>query len=495
MRQGRGRAAPHGPAAADHRLQLFADRLKPLYLLITLALALLAYAYVFAFPLLTMVFMGRAMAFALAGDFAGLGTDVALAMACATGTLLIHRVRPQPPQHVVLPESNAMKLRELIEEVRVLYGAPPVHEVQIGDDTDVRLVYTPISGYPILNRRTLVIGLAAMQLLSPLHFRALLARRIGQSVIRGHALTWWLALLRQIGPALLGACPSWRRPECVLVRVFFLWYVPLYNRWSAPVARLEELAADRAVMRTVNDRDVAETMAAQVVAERYLRESYFPSLFRLARDKPNPPPIAFEGLERKFNRYWSAEQAKRWLAQAYRRPARELDPCPPLRRRLAEIGHSKPRLPSPLRECASRLLLGVHLKSTLLRQDGAWMRRVLPRWQQVHREAKRELQRLRSLHKKYQRRKLDLEESRELAGLVERCFGKHKAAPFYKQMLLQNPGDANVSFAAGRFLLSANDPQGITALRRAILLDQRFEEPATGLIETFEQARGTSDAA
>lgn len=119
------------------------------------------------------------------------------------------------------------------------------------------------------------------------------------------------------------------------------------------------------------------------------------------------------------------------------------------------------------------------------------MRRVLPQWRSAHQAAKREQQRLRALYEKSRKARLDLSEARELASLVERCYGKNKAIPFYRQLMANNPGDANVSFAAGRFLLSVHDDQGVQALKRAMRLDPRFVDPATNLIENYQAAKRT----
>jgi len=117
------------------------------------------------------------------------------------------------------------------------------------------------------------------------------------------------------------------------------------------------------------------------------------------------------------------------------------------------------------------------------------MRRVMPQWRTLHQAAKREQQRLRVLFDKSRKERLDLAEARELASLVERCYGKAKAVPLYRQLLANNPGDANVSFAAGRFLLSVGDGQGVKALERAMRLDPRFHDPATNLIQSYQAHR------
>lgn len=472
-------------------LDAFAERLTRLYLALTVLLALLGFAYLFAFPALATVFVGRAMFHATRWEWYAVTQNVLSSIVCVILSVTATRIRPAPPALQALSESRVPKLFQLIEHVRAHYRAPRLARVLMDDSLDVKLLRIPRTGYPTLFTYTLIVGLPALQLLTPLHFKGLLIRRLAQAKGRNHRVLRWLTLWRDLGPALLAACPDWRRAENIVVRVFFLWYAPLYNWWSVPAARLYELHLDKHMMDSINDRDVAELLAAQLIARRYLKERYFPELMKMARKRPNPPPVAYSGLDRIFNRYWSSADAKQWLKQAFVSVPRPGDTQPPLATRLVEIGHYNPRLPTPLRQSASRVLLQGYLKHALAKQDGLWMRRVLPQWRELHQAAKREQQRLRALFEKSRKTRLDLPGARELASLVERCYGKEKAIPLYRQLLANNPGDANVSFAAGRFLLSVDDPQGVKALQRAMRLDPRFSEPARNLIETFNAARSS----
>jgi membrane protein implicated in regulation of membrane protease activity len=472
-------------------LDAFAERLPRVYLALAVLLALLGYGYLFAFPAAAVVFLGRAMFYATRWEWYAVTLHVLSTIVCVILSFSLTRVRPAPPDKQLLSENQAPKLFQLIEHVRTSYRAPRLVQVAVDDELDVKLVRTPRGGYPLFFTYSLILGLPALQLLTPLHFKGLLIRRLGQAAGHNHRLLRWLSMWRDVGPALQAACQDWRRAESIVVKLFFFWYAPLYRWWSTPVARLYELHSDKYMMDSINDRDVAELLAAQLIARRYLKERYFPGLLTMARKRPNPPPIAYSGLDRLFNRYWSSVDAKQWLQQAFVSAVRPGDTRPALARRLVEIGHYNPRLPSPLRQAASRVLLQGFLKQALAKQDGLWMRKILPQWRELHQAAKREEQRLRALYERSRKAKLDLSEARELASLVERCYGKAKAVPLYRQLLANNPGDANVSFAAGRFLLSVKDPQGVKALQRAMRLDSRFADPATNLIETYNAAQSS----
>ncbi len=470
-------------------LDSLAERAPAAYLALPVLVVLLGYAYLFALPALAILFISRAALYATQLEWYALVLNALAGVACVVLSYTLTRIRPAAPGLQRLTQSQVPKLFELVEQVRSDYRAPRLTELLLDDSLDVTLVRTPRHGFPLFFTYSLVIGLPAMQLFSPLQFKGLVIRRLAQAAGRKDGLLRWLTLWRDLGPALLSACPSWRRAEFIVIRLFFPWYSRLYKWVSAPAARLHELRIDKPMMDSINDRDVADLLAAQLIAERFLRERYFPELMKIARKRPNPPPIAYSGLDHLFNRYWSGADAKQWLKQAFNGAPRPGDTRPALAKRLLEIGHTSPRVPSPLRQAASRALLAGALKHTLAKQDGRWMRRVMPQWRTLHQAAKREQQRLRVLYEKSRKTRLDLPEARELASLVERCYGKAKAVPLYRQLLKNNPGDANVSFAAGRFLLSVGDARGVEALQRAMRLDPRFLDPATNLLESYQAHR------
>ena len=68
------------------------------------------------------------------------------------------------------------------------------------------------------------------------------------------------------------------------------------------------------------------------------------------------------------------------------------------------------------------------------------------------------------LYKRSRVSKLDAADATTLAVLVERCLGRGKAGPFYKQLARTHGGSANANFEIGRFLLDANKPSGLDFL-------------------------------
>ncbi len=454
-----------------------------------LLLALFGVAYLLAFPMLALYFLGRAAAFGLGLDFQLLAQNALASVLFALVALLLHRIRPQPPALMKLEASDATKLFGMIEHVRAHFDAPPLEAVYLDGRVDVGMLYTPRNGYPFDYSRSLVVGMPALQLLSPLHFKGLVARRLGQASRRSNRLTAWLVSLRYFGRALLDARPGWFGVSNILVRIFFAWYVPLYERCSTAARRAHELDGDHYMMELVNDVDVAELLGARIIAERYLEEKYLEAIRKLARKSAEPPPIFYSGLDRKFNRYWSTEDAKRWMQIAFAETPSPGDPRPSYKQHLARIGHRRPRLPSPLREAASRELFGAALKRVLLHLDREWAREQATRWSKLNQAATLERRKLTVLYKKSQKTALSANEATALATLVEEYHGKAKAFPFYKSLAKKHAGHAGANFALGRFLLAANDARGLDFLDRAAAIDEGLRERAEDLMKAYHAER------
>ena len=473
-------------------LYAFAARMPGWYVGITVVLALFACAYLFAFPVLACVFAAAAVRATERLQWLAVAQNALAGGACALVSYWLYRVRPTAPRLYRLHRANAPRLFDLIDSVGGRFAAPRPATVLLDESTDVRLLYVSRSAYPFAFSRTLVIGLPALQLFSPRHLEGLLVRRLGQAARPLRRLGGWLTIARSHGPALLAACPDWRQPAHLVVRAFFAWFAPLFTLWSTPIARREELYGDRCMMDLVNDRDVAELICLQVVARRYLRERYFPSVLALSRKRSDPAPNAYSGLDRRFNRYWSQADARRWLQQAWRGEVAARDPYPSLRRRLREIGHRSPHPPAPLRQAASRAFLGKALKQVLGEFDRAWMRRAAPQWRQTHATAREELRRLHSLQGSARQQVLGTGAARELAALVEKHYGGARAKPFFERLLDQHPYDARTNFAAGRFLCSLGDLRGRAALKKAARLDRRFAATVRRLLEDGDAAGPTA---
>ena len=98
----------------------------------------------------------------------------------AVFTWSLYKLQFSLPTGLDVTKEKFPQLVELIEELKEEFGKPKIDRIIIKDQYELRVVKTPRSGMPFLNSTTLIIGLPVLLTMSPLYFKALMARRIGQ---------------------------------------------------------------------------------------------------------------------------------------------------------------------------------------------------------------------------------------------------------------------------------------------------------------------------
>lgn len=83
--------------------------------------------------------------------------------------------RVAPPNGVILQRGQAIRMFQLIDQVRGAVNAPPIHEVVIVPDLNAGVAQIPGLGLLGGNKNYLVIGLPMLYVLSKEQFRAAFA--------------------------------------------------------------------------------------------------------------------------------------------------------------------------------------------------------------------------------------------------------------------------------------------------------------------------------
>jgi len=232
---------------------------------------------------------------------------------------------------------QAPALFDLIGELARHYRCPGIDRVVFTGAFELELVKTPRRALPVWPVNTLLIGLPLIRSLSPVQFRCLLARRLGQFSKRYNPLENWLCGLRRFWPQYRTAtgkdCPGLQP-----VRWFFSVYAPLYDLVSAPAARLDELAADSYAMEVCSDEEVRDAITIETVCRLYLEEKYWPVYRRLSANVREAMPKPHAGMVSVLRAVLKEDQARLWLMNAMDREPRRDEPVPSLARRLDNIG-------------------------------------------------------------------------------------------------------------------------------------------------------------
>ena len=329
------------------------------YLLVAATFALVGYVYLLLFPWLIYrsgfgiyetLFKSQVLIWSHAMIWLAVG---------ALSILISYRIfwfRPALPSGIVLEKDTVPSLFQLVADQARHYGTR-VDRIVLSGKFELDIMKTPLCGLPVWSSNTLVIGLPLMQCLSEPRFQCALARRLGQFSKRHNLLENWLYQLRAIWPQYC------QRNQGILfgyqpVRWFFLLYAPVYKVITVPAAHLDELAADNYAMELFNEEEVLDTIASQMVCQKYLADCYWPAMRKIAASKKKPVSGFQSAMASVLHNILQGDKVAHWLAKALSAEARWNDARPSLVRRLENIGHTQARMSTSASVSAANAYLG-----------------------------------------------------------------------------------------------------------------------------------------
>jgi len=329
------------------------------YLLVAATFALVGYVYLLLFPWLIyrsgigiyeILFKSQYLVWSHALIWLALGV---------LSILISYRIfwfRPASPSGIVLKKDTAPSLFQLVADQARHYGTK-VDRIVLSGKFELDIMKTPRCTLPVWSSNTLVIGLPLIQCLSETRFQCALARRLGQFSKRHNWLENWLYQLRTIWPQYC------QRNQGILfgyqpVRWFFLLYAPVYKVITVPAAHLDELAADNYAMELFNEEEVLDTIASQMVCQKYLADCYWPAMRKIAASKKKPVSGFQSAMASVLHNILQGDKVAHWLAKALSAEARWNDARPSLVRRLENIGHTQARMNTSASVSAANAYLG-----------------------------------------------------------------------------------------------------------------------------------------
>lgn len=455
------------------------------------ALVLLASGYlVLAAPALVAVWALSSLISAIGTGSAGAALGaVAVAGACAALAFAWWRRAPAPPAGLELTATAAPGLFRMLDGLREHYPrpltrrAPHIHRVLVTPLPELRLVQTPLWGFPVRFQTTLLIGLPRMQTLKPIQLQALLAGRIGMLSGRSGVA---LSLIRRLHDLWgLYAQADWvhSTPARWLLRACFKPLAASSAVWSAPALRQHALEADHCALEAVNYDDVIEAVLADAIAGRFLKDKFWPAVERLGQAAARPRRLPFASLETAYSATTEAER-RQWLERALRSPSGRARPS--LTERLQNL-HMSARLPTAPEQTAARHYLGDSVQHVVQSLDRQWLADNLRRWRRRDTRRVRAQRELEILRREAAQRRLTDAELQRFISLVNRYLGRAAASRLFRSALEWDRGDARLQLAVGRQLVDLGDPEGIPALERAMDLNEALAVPACRLISRARQ--------
>ncbi len=451
-------------------------------------LVLLGYALPLLFPIATVVLGYQLLETLISAGFVGIsGHAPALAalLLCAGMSVSLWRLRVALPGGEPILPAQAPALLAAVDQLRLSFQTPPITDVHLTETAQVRVQRVPRSGYPVLFRHVLVVGLPALQCLTTEQFQCALASALGGlSMVRADLAAWIVQMAdtwRQYRTAVSGK----RTPAALLYRAFLAVYLPLLDSLAQRLNTDYRLRCDRYALEIAGDDLVAQTLAAEVVMQRFLESQYWPTVRATAEHSATPDFKVFRNLETIFRRRVDAESVQVWLRDAMVGKWTSNEQEVGLKTRLQEIGHNAVHYRQTEQPSAALALLGASYQWIIDRCDARWAAEHHDEWSARHAKAQRQVERLEQLRERLQQEGLYGEDAIQYAALVKRHCTAQEALEAYEKILVLNPEDPRINYGVGKYLLSCRDPRGIGLLERAMRSDKRYVEPACRLIAGF----------
>lgn len=285
----------------------------------------------------------------------------------------IYKLKFSLPTGLDVSTEKFPHLFKLIDELRDEFGKPRIDRIILRDKYDIHVIKTPRSGMPFLNTRTLIIGLPVLQTMSPLYFRALLARRIGQLSTQHTPVTTRLYFLNDIWAQFNKSCKHSKNVFTKILSYFFQLYSPLYQMLLMPLLQEEELEADSYGMDLINDRDMVECLVYEEVLIHFLQHKFWPKIHHLAKRSKTPEFLPYSQMTKVVKAGITDDEISETIQTALKLEINHPAPMPSLASRLNHLGHAKPLPPKRLTKTAAEYYLGSSLGKIIELFDKRWL--------------------------------------------------------------------------------------------------------------------------
>jgi len=288
----------------------------------------------------------------------------------------IYKLKFSVPTGLDVTKEKFPHLFKLIDELLEEFGSPRIDNIVIRDKYDIRVIKTPRSGMPFFNTRTLIIGLPVLQTMSPLYFRALLARRIGQLSTEHTPVTTRLYFLNDIWAQFKTSAKHSKNTFAKVLGYFFQMYSPLYQSVLMPLLQEEELEADSYGTDLINDRDMVECIVYEEVVTKFLENKFWPKIYHMAKRSKTPEFMPYSQMTKVVKAGITDDEISQTIQDALKVEINNPAPMPSLNARLNHLGHAKPLPPKRLSKTAAEYYLGSSLGKIIQLFDKRWITKI-----------------------------------------------------------------------------------------------------------------------
>jgi len=222
----------------------------------------------------------------------------------------------------------------------------------------------------------LIIGLPVLLTMSPLYFRALLARRIGQFSTKHTPVTTRLYFLCDIWMQFASSSKHSKNHFAKALGYYFQIYSPLYQKMLMPLLQDEELEADSYGMDIVHESDMAECIVYEEVVAHFLKTKFWPKIYHMAKRTKTPEFMPYSQMTKVIKAGITDDEISTTVQAALKLGMNTATPLPSLSKRLNHLGRAKPVPPKRLSKTAAEYYLGSSLVKIIQLFDKRWLAKI-----------------------------------------------------------------------------------------------------------------------
>ncbi|MCP5151702.1 MAG: M48 family metalloprotease [Ectothiorhodospiraceae bacterium] len=395
-------------------------------------------------------------------------------------------MRARRPKSLSITAADAPVLFAEIASLRADLGLPRIHEVLVDDEFNASMTRFGIPGW---TRNTLTLGLPLMMAVTPQEMRAVVAHEAAHLVGLRCGFSRWVSRVLSITRRQAADYDTDDALGAGILDRCFKWYMGSFDAFALPLMRAVELEADAMAVAATSPEVAASSLAA-AVRDDVAGELYWRPLIARAHHEPRPAPYA--GLARFHRSHTPAPGVlDHHLERALAVRAGALDTHPSMRDRLAAIG-ATPCRRFNVDPSAADAWLGGALDRLIAALDARWVEQNADFWREQCEQGRDDEDFLDAI-RDVPRAGLDVYDLLRLAALTARRGDIAEALALYRELAGREPGDPDVRFELGRFLLDRDDPAGIAHLEHAASTF-RLAFPASELIHAYWSRMGDEQA-
>jgi TonB family protein len=465
-------------------------------------LAILGYAYI-AGILLVLVALAALVIIALMKVHNLLLLKIAFIAIVLIGLILKSMwIKFDPPKGIIVKKSEAPQLFEAIEGVRIAAGGPHIHAVVLSDEFTCAVTQVPRLGAFGFYKNYVILGMPLMQALSLPQFKAVLAHEMGHLSEQHGKFGSWIYHVRRSWEQMYVNLASHSHFGDALIKRFVNWYVPLFDKQSLVMCRLQEFDADRISASVCGAETFAMALVNTVLKGALLHEKFWPQQFKQIEELNKPPKDIMHSMAVSLQQHVAPEYAATLLEQRdhshdpydthpspYERikallPDEEIEDLHSFYARHANTDVDA--------ENAAELLFGNRLESFSERTGQLWCEGVTNQWSIQHEACKSARKQLNEIEEEAVTGPLTEERSLTRAAIYAFLDEPDSAISIYRELLESSPENAEFHFELGKVLLEKNDAEGADHLERALKRDLKYAcESHALLYEYFKKQRNS----